>query len=140
MSVSAEERAASALYKYKINFKVRLAVFQNVLRSVINTLKILVYENNLNYTYLNITIPGERTRRVGEGAPVLEEGLGRAVEAAQLVVKLLHYLGLLLEPAMLSSLSWFRMKWISWNMAKSAKSTVCKFTSRWTNMCKNNKH
>ena len=48
--------------------------------------------------------PGERSRRVCEGAAVLEEGLGGAVEAAQLVVKLLHYFGLLLEPAIINVL------------------------------------
>ena len=52
-------------------------------------------------------VPGERARRVGECPPVLEEGLGRAVQAAQLVVQLVHYLGLFLEPARLCS--WYRI-------------------------------
>ena len=64
---------------------------------VISELHIIV----MSYSFFP---PGERSRRVCERAAVLEEGLGGAVEAAQLVVQLLHYLGLLLEPAIIERL------------------------------------
>ncbi len=42
--------------------------------------------------------PGQRPRRVGKGAAVVVEGLSRTMEAAELVIQLVHHFALLLEP------------------------------------------